>query len=97
VSATASAEGAAYARGVVGFGIPYVAEFGAALEGRVLHQMLSIIGSANARTGFDGAATYTLNAITLRLSVFLDTFLHTWSTLLTSWSAPTVQRVLFSL
>jgi hypothetical protein len=94
-SVSLSGEGRAYATATasVSVGIPGFS-VGVGIQGRILDQTLALIGTAHATNGISGAATYSLTPISLRLYAFVDTFVHTWTTTLTSWSAAAVVRSL---
>lgn len=93
VTLAGSARGYASANASVGIGIPGF-EVGVGIDGRICDQTLAIWATANARTGISGAATYTLEAIALRLYAYARALFYTYSTTLTNWSAGRIVRTL---
>ncbi|MBK8096371.1 MAG: hypothetical protein IPK26_04645 [Planctomycetes bacterium] len=96
VSIIGDANAYAFANASVGAGIPGFS-VGVGIEGRIANQRLAIGATANARSGLSGSATYTLEAITLRLYAYAEAFWQTWTTTLTTWSAGRIVRTLFSI
>lgn len=94
VGITGDANAYAFANASVGAGIPGFS-VGVGIEGRIANQRIAIGATANPRTGLSGSATYTLEAITLRLYAYAEAFWQTWTTTLTSWSAGRIVRTLF--
>lgn len=90
VAVTGSANAYAFADARVGVGIPGFG-LGVGLQGRVAQQSLNFSVAADGLSGLSGSATYTLNAITLRLYAWAQA-LYTWTTNLTSWSTGSVTR-----
>ena len=90
VAVTGAANAYAFADARVGVGIPGFG-LGVGLQGRVAQQSLNFSVAADGLSGLSGSATYTLNAITLRLYAWAQA-LYTWTTNLTSWSAGSVIR-----
>jgi hypothetical protein len=90
VAVTGAANAYAFADARVGVGIPGFG-LGVGLQGRVAQQSLNFSVAADGLSGLSGSATYTLNAITLRLYAWAQA-LYTWTTNLTSWSAGSVSR-----
>lgn len=78
----------------VSIGIPGVS-VGVGIEGRVCDTTLTAWATASARTGFSGLAQVRLTAVAIRLYAFIDTFLHDWTTNLSSWSSAPVNYTLF--
>ncbi len=90
VAVTGAANAYAFADARVGVGIPGFG-LGVGLQGRVAQQSLNFSVAADGLSGLSGSATYTLNAITLRLYAWAQA-LYTWTTNLTSWSTGSVIR-----
>lgn len=90
VAVTGAANAYAFADARVGVGIPGFG-LGVGLQGRVAQQSLNFSVAADGLSGLSGSATYTLNAITLRLYAWAQA-LYTWTTNLTSWSTGSVSR-----
>lgn len=85
VGINSSANAYAFANASVSFGIPGF-NVGVGIQGRVLEQTLTTGLNASAVWGLSGHATYTLQAISLRLYAWA-TALYTWTTNLCTWSS----------